>query len=205
MEETKAKTQEVEVEEKEEKENDFQTTEGASEAFVDDTKKTHKKNKKTKAELRIEELEALVAKLESDTAKDREAYLHAKADLENVRKRVEENAILERKYASLNLVSDLINPVDMLLKASTMETDNEILKNFLIGFQMIATQVMDVLKKDGLTEIEAKGKPFDSKVHQAMSKEHVDGVEPDQVLEVLQTGYKYKDRIVRPAMVKVSE
>ena len=79
------------------------------------------------------------------------------------------------------------------------------MKNFLIGFQMLANQIVDIMKKDGLTEIEAKDKAFDPNVHQAISKEHVEGVEPGMVLEVLQTGYKYKDRIIRPAMVKVSE
>ena len=182
---------------------DFEPTEGAQEAGSEDTKK---KVKKSKQEIKIEELEAQLEKLKSDTKKDREAYLLAKADLENVRKRVEENAIIDRKYAAMGLVSDLIVPVDMLVKASSMETEDPQMKNFLIGFQMIANQISTILKNDGLTEIEAlKGKPFDHNIHQAISKEHVDGVEPGQILEVLQTGYKYKDRLIKPAMVKVSE
>lgn len=70
----------------------------------------------------------------------------AKADLENVRKRVEENAIIDRKYAAMGLVSDLIVPVDMLVKASSMETEDPQMKNFLIGFQMIANQISTILK-----------------------------------------------------------
>lgn len=164
-----------------------------------------KKVKKSKQEIKIEELEAELQNLKEQTKKDREAYLTAKADLENVRRRVEENAIVDRKYAGMGLVSDLIVPVDMLIKASKMETEKPQMKNFLIGFQMIASQISDILKRDGLSEIEASNLPFDPNVHQAISKEHVDGVEPGQVLEVLQTGYKYKDRIIKPAMVKVSE
>lgn len=182
---------------------DFEPTEGAQEAGSEDTKK---KVKKSKQEIKIDELEAQLEKLKADTKKDREAYLLAKADLENVRKRVEENAIIDRKYAAMGLVSDLIVPVDMLVKASSMETEDPQMKNFLIGFQMIANQISTILKNDGLTEIEAlKGKSFDHNIHQAISKEHVDGVEPGQILEVLQTGYKYKDRLIKPAMVKVSE
>lgn len=164
-----------------------------------------KKVKKSKQEIRIEELEAELQNLKEQTKKDREAYLTAKADLENVRRRVEENAIIDRKYAGMGLVSDLIVPVDMLIKASQTETDDPQMQNFLIGFQMLANQLSDILKRDGLSEIEAANLPFDPNVHQALSKEHVDGVEPGQVLEVLQTGYKYKDRIIKPAMVKVSE
>ena len=160
---------------------------------------------KTTLDLTLDLLPGII-KLKADTKKDREAYLLAKADLENVRKRVEENAIIDRKYAAMGLVSDLIVPVDMLVKASSMETEDPQMKNFLIGFQMIANQISTILKNDGLTEIEAlKGKPFDHNIHQAISKEHVDGVEPGQILEVLQTGYKYKDRLIKPAMVKVSE
>lgn len=181
---------------------DFETTDGATEANVAPEKK---KSKKSKYEVKIEELEAQVKKLKEETKKDREAYLLAKADLANVRKRVEDNAIIERKYASMNLVSDLIIPCDMLKKACSMETDDVQMKNFLIGFQMISSQIEEILKKDGLEEIQAKGLEFDANVHQAISKEHVEGVEPGQVIEVLQSGYKYKDRIIKPAMVKVSE
>lgn len=191
-----------EVEAAADAQKDFETTEGAKEAGCEDKKKV----KKSKQEIKIEELEAEVEKLKADTKKDREAYLLAKADLENVRKRVEENAIIDRKYAAMGLVSDLIVPVDMLIKASSMETEDPQMKNFLIGFQMIANQISTILKNDGLSEIEAsKGKSFDHNIHQAISKEHVDGVEPGQILEVLQTGYKYKDRLIKPAMVKVSE
>lgn len=122
---------------------DFEPTEGAQEAGSEDTKK---KVKKSKQEIKIDELEAQLEKLKADTKKDREAYLLAKADLENVRKRVEENAIIDRKYAAMGLVSDLIVPVDMLVKASSMETEDPQMKNFLIGFQMIANQISTILK-----------------------------------------------------------
>ncbi len=204
MTDNNVKDEEIKKEEKVEDSSleDFETTSGASEANVGSEKKKHKKSK---YEVKIEELEAQIKKLKDETKKDREAYLMAKADLANVRKRVEENAIIERKYASLNLVSDLIVPCDMLKKACAMETNDVQMKNFLIGFQMISNQIEEILKKDGLEEIQAKGLAFDANVHQAISKEHVDGVESGQVLEVLQSGYKYKDRIIKPAMVKVSE
>ena len=156
MEDKEIKKEEAKVTEDATK--DFETTEGAKEAGSEDTKK---KVKKSKQEIKIDELEATLEKLKADTKKDREAYLLAKADLENVRKRVEENAIIDRKYAAMGLVSDLIVPVDMLVKASSMETKDPQMKNFLIGFQMIANQISTILKNDGLTEIEAsKGKPY---------------------------------------------
>ena len=86
-----------------------------------------------------------------------------------------------------------------------METDNEVLKNFLIGFKMINSQLFEILKNDGVSEIKAKGLAFDPAVHQAVSTEKQEGVEKGIVLEELQKGYKYKDRVIRPSMVKVSE
>lgn len=186
--------------------------ENVSEEVVEETKtseepkqKKTKEKKKTKDQIKIEALEAEILKLQLEFAQTRESYLSARADLENTQKRVLDAAVNDRKYAGMKLVGELINPIDMLLRASSMQTDDVQMKNFLIGFQMLANQITDVLKRDGLTEIEALNKQFDPNFHQALSKEHVDGVEPGIVLEVLQTGYKYKDRILRPAMVKVSE
>lgn len=209
--EVKTPVEEAVKEDAKEEASKVENTEKASEAAnshnnqADEAKPKDKKKKKSKEEILIESLRAELNKLKEETAKDREAYLLAKADLENVRRRVKEDAIQERKYASMGMVSDLIQPVDMLIKASSMQTDDQQMKNFLIGFQMIANQITDVLKRDGLKEIEALNKDFDPNFHQALSKEHVEGVEPGKVIEVLQSGYMYKDRIIKPAMVKVSE
>jgi len=70
---------------------------------------------------------------------------------------------------------------------------------------MISDQINDILSRDGVKEIKALNEEFDPKFMQAMSKEKVDGVKPGQVIEVLQTGYMYKEHLLRPAMVKVSE
>ncbi len=197
---------------KDEEQKDASCNDTKEETLEKETKETSskpskedKKKKKSREEIQIEALKAELNKLRDERTKEHESFLMARADLENVRRRVQEDAIQERKYFSMGIVSDLINPVDMLVKASNMETDDIQMKNFLIGFQMIANQIIDILKRDGLAEIEAKGKEFDPNFHQAISKEHVDGVEAGQVIEVLQTGYKYKDRIIKPAMVKVSE
>lgn len=167
--------------------------------------KEDKKKKKSREQMQIEALKAEINQMRDERNKEHETFLKARADLENVRRRVQEEAIKDRKYASMSMVSELITPVDMLVKASNMQTEDVQMKNFLIGFQMIATQIVDILKRDGLQEIEAKDKEFDPNFHQAMAKEHVEGVEPGRVIEVMQTGYKYKDRIIKPSMVKVSE
>lgn len=197
--ENENKDKNVDIEEKELTENPSEElssnteTENTNEGNEEDMKK-----KKEKKKDKIQLLEEEVAKLKDQTLRDR-------AELENFKKRINEERIKERKYASFNLVSDIITSLDNLNRAVNMETDNEILKNFLIGFKMINNQLFDVLKEDGLEEIKSTGLAFDPQVHQAVSTEKQDGVEKGIVLQELQKGYKYKDRVVRPSMVKVSE
>lgn len=167
----------------------------------DDSNKEECESKKEKKNKYKEKAE----QLENELVKVKDEYLRARADMENTKRRLAEENIQNRKYASMRLVEDLINPIDMLLKVVSVEQANPEVNNFLIGFKMISTQIFEALKTDGLTQIEALGCTFDPAVHHAVSKEAVEGKEPNIVIEVLQTGYKYKDRILRPAMVKVSE
>ena len=161
-----------------------------------DKEETKKKKEKKKDKIEI---------LEEENANLRDQLLRNRAELENFKKRMNEERIKDRKYASFSLVSELIASLDNLNRVVNMETDNEVLKNFLIGFKMINSQLFEILKNDGVSEIKAKGLAFDPAVHQAVSTEKQEGVEKGIVLEELQKGYKYKDRVIRPSMVKVSE
>lgn len=161
-----------------------------------DKEETKKKKEKKKDKIEI---------LEEENASLRDQLLRNRAELENFKKRMNEERIKDRKYASFSLVSELIASLDNLNRVVNMETDNEVLKNFLIGFKMINSQLFEILKNDGVSEIKAKGLAFDPAVHQAVSTEKQEGVEKGIVLEELQKGYKYKDRVIRPSMVKVSE
>lgn len=132
--------------------------------------------------------------------------LRNRADLENFKKHMKEEAIKDRKYASMNLVDSIVTPVDYLLKACEYQSTSPEMNNFLIGFKMIANQIKEVLEGDGLKEIDATiGMEFDPNIHHAVETEKVEGSEPNKIVGVLVKGYKYKDRILKPAMVKVSE
>ncbi len=189
MAQEEVKVDETKVEETLEAEN--VTSEAKKDAEV-------KKEKKNKNKEQIE-------KLELENAKLKDEYLRIRAEMENTKKRLSDENIQNRKYASMKLIEDLINPIDMLSKVVNMETGSQEVNNFLIGFKMISNQLVEALKSDGLIEIEALGKDFDPNLHHAVSKEAGEGLEPNKVIAVLQTGYKYKDRVLRPAMVKVSE
>lgn len=168
------------------------------EEVKEETPKT-KKEKKDKYKEQI-------AKLEAELSNQKNEYLKVFAEMENTKKRLKEESIKDRKYASQKVVGELINPIDMLVKIVNSPAPTPEIANYLIGFKMLANQMIDILKAEGLAEIESVvGKEFDPTVMQAMSVEENDELEDNTIVRVMQTGYMYKDRVLRPAMVIVSK
>lgn len=169
-----------------------------------ETEESSKEEVKTKKEKK-DKYKEQVAKLEAELKEQHNEYLKVFAEMENTKRRLKEEAVKERKYASQKVIGELINPIDMLCKIVASPAPSPEIANYLIGFQMITNQLMDILKGEGLTEIEALQKEFDPNLMQAMSTESVEDVPDNVVLKVMQTGYMYKDRILRPAMVVVNK
>lgn len=157
-----------------------------------------KKEKKLKPK---EEIERLVA----DNYLLREKYLSAQADLENFKKRMNKEKIEDRKYAAMDLINELLLPLEQLKKVVNMNVDDDKLKNFLIGFKMINDQIYQSLEEQGLKEIASLGKEFDPNYHYAVDKDSNKDIANGVITEVTQTGYMFKERILRPSMVKVNE
>ena len=144
-----------------------------------------------------------IAKLEEELKVQKNEYLKVFAEMENTKKRLKEDAIKERKYASQKVVSELVDPIDMLVKVINFGSPNPEIQNYLYGFKMIADKLVDILKGEGLGEVKALNQKFDPKTMEAMSIVENDELEEDTVVEVKQTGYTYKDRLIRPSMVVV--
>lgn len=161
--------------------------------------KKDKKNKKDKKGKKIEELEKQLKESE-------EKALLAKADMINYRKRKDEEITRILKYANEDIVRELLPVVDNFERAIKMDDNNleDELSKFLEGFKMIYCNLVSILEKNEVKQIDGINKPFDPTYHQAVMTEASDK-EKDMVLEVLQKGYLYKDKVIRPAMVKVSE
>ena len=158
-----------------------------------------KKEKKNKHKEKIELLEKQNAEL-------KDKLLRNAAELENFKRRTNEERIKDRKYASCDLVNDLVSILANLDKCVNMETDEPLLKNFLIGFKMIDKQLFDRLYQDGLEDIKAEvGMAFDPNIHHAIETTEDETKDSNVITEVVQKGYKYKDRIIKPAMVKVNK
>ena len=169
-----------------------------------ETEEASKEEVKTKKEKK-DKYKEQVAKLEAELKEQHNEYLKVFAEMENTKRRLKEEAVKDRKYASQKVIGELINPIDMLCKIVNSPAPSPEIANYLIGFQMITNQLMDILKAEGLKEIEALEKEFDPNLMQAMSTESVEDAKDNIVLKVMQSGYMYKDRVLRPSMVKVSE
>lgn len=136
-----------------------------------------------------------------------DSLLRSKAEFINYRKRLEEEQSRLLKYCNEDLIKEILPILDNFERAIKMDDtnlDDEVSK-FLSGFKMIYCNLVNILKSNGVIEIDGNNKPFDPTYHEAIMTEKRDGVEPGMVLEVLQKGYILKDRVIRPAMVKVSE
>lgn len=150
------------------------------------------------ANAKIAELEAKIKEMEN-------RYLRLYADFENFRRRTRQEMEAAEKYRAQSLVSDLLPALDNFERALKIKAEDEQAKSILQGMEMVYRSVLDALKKEGVEAIEAVGKPFDPHLHQAVMQVEDSNYEPNTVVEELQKGYKLKDRVIRPAMVKVSQ
>ena len=166
-----------------------------------DMSEENKKNKKHKKNHLYEENQAL----KKENAELKDQLLRNLAELENFKKRTNEERIKDRKYALADFLMQLIDTLDIFDKAVNKQTDDEKLKQFLDGFVMINKSFKQILERNGVKPIEALGKPFDPAYHSAIETVEVEGTESNIVVEELMTGYIYKDRVLRPSMVKVSK
>jgi len=124
-----------------------------------------------------------------------------KADFENASKRAAKEQQEYRDYALVDAIKALIPVLDSFQRA--LQTSPE-KSEFHAGVELIYKQLQDALAKIGVREILAKGEQFDPRFHEAIEMVDTDDAEDHQVLEELQRGYKLKDRLLRPAMVKVA-
>ena len=136
-----------------------------------------------------------------------EKIKYNQAELINYRKRKEEEVTNRLKYANQDLISELILILDNFERAIRLDDNNltDELSKFLKGFKMMYASFDDVLKKYGLTEIEAEHKEYDPNTMEALMTDSDKDFKDGEVLEVLLKGYRLKDRVIRPASVRVNK
>ena len=153
-------------------------------------------------DINVEEDE--VTKLKKEIDKLKNDYARAYADTENLKKRLMAEAEQTKKYRIQSFAKEILPVIDNLERALLTEVA-EADEGFKKGVEMTYNQLIAALKNEGIEEIDCLDKKFDPNLEQALMQEKVEGKEPGIVIQVLQKGYLLKDRILRPAMVKVSE
>ena len=196
---------EMKQDEKEVKQEGKETEAIKTEEQTADNEKAAQAKPKTAKKKKLQELEAEIVALKEELAVSKNAYFKAYADADNMKKRLQAEADNVRKYRIQSFASEFLPVLDSLERALDVKVDDQNLKNYVKGFEMIYTQLKSVLEKEGVCEIEALDKPFDPNFHNALMQEKREGVESGIVIEVLQKGYMLKDRVLRATLVKVSE
>lgn len=131
----------------------------------------------------------------------------AQAELINYRKRKDEETANLLKYANQDLILEIISVVDNFERAIKLDDNNltDDISKFLAGFKMMYASLTETLKRFGVEEINRVGQIFDPSQEQALLTDCVEDAEDEVVLEVLLKGYKLKDRVIRPASVKINQ
>ncbi len=155
-------------------------------------------------ELSADEIREMSARaVERDEFYDK--FLRARAELENYRKRMQREKENIRDFAVIDLARALLPVLDDLDRALNAPRDNRHVKHFLKGIKLIEAQLFKVLEDKGVKPIKALGEAFDPNLHEAVTVDAESDKPDNTVVEELQRGYIYKDKIVRPAKVKVAK
>jgi molecular chaperone GrpE len=140
--------------------------------------------------------------LREENQKLRDQYMRSRADFDNYRKRTEREKAEYFRYALADTFRDILPVLDNFERA--LAADTGVADDFRTGVEMIQKQLADVLARGGLVTIDPAGEPFDPNFHEAIARHETTDVAPHVVVDVLQKGYLLHDRLLRPAMVRVS-
>ena len=172
--------------------------------ILEETKELEQDTKLNNEMLKLEEE---IHTLQEEKKQLEEKVKLAQAESINYRRRKDEETESLLKFANQGIITEIIPIVDNFERAINKD-ENELsdeLKKYFVGFKMMYSQLVDVLKKYGVEEINRVGEVFDPKQEQALLTDSREDLEDEVVIEVLLKGYKLKDRVIRPASVKINQ
>ena len=152
-----------------------------------------------------ENLEDKVKALELEINQYKELALRKAAEFENYKRRTENDQLNLLKYAAESVIIKLLSTVDDLERSLAHMTDETDVNKIKEGIQLVYNKLIKTLDEQGVKKIESIGKPFSVEFHEALMQRADDSVPPHTVIDELETGYMYKDRVIRHAKVIVSE
>ncbi|UBH14264.1 nucleotide exchange factor GrpE [Macrococcus armenti] len=177
-----------------------------TETNVDEsTETTESTDESVVSEAPVEDENDPVAELEAKLEQSEEKYLRLYAEFENYKKRTRQELDTERTYRAQSVLRDILPAIDNIERALAQQGESDEFKSLHKGVEMIYESLLHSLKENGLEVIEALDAPFDPNLHQAVMQDSDSSKDSGIVLEELQKGYKLKERVLRPSMVKVNE
>jgi molecular chaperone GrpE len=171
---------------------------------VSDTNATEPAKAATAVLEDLDSLRARAEKAELERGEFKDLLLRTRADFENYQKRIQRDLTQERRYAHSFLAGDLLPVLDNLERATAAAQQAGETGPLVQGVALVQTLLLDVLKRHGITPIEAQGKPFDPNLHQAVMQQATSEAPAGTVVQVVEQGYLIHERVLRPARVVVS-
>jgi molecular chaperone GrpE len=198
-------TKETEIEEKETKVVEEAVDEQTPSAVIEENEDSTVEEVLSPELQKIKMLEEKINTLQANEKQAKDEALRSLAELENFRKRKQQEVVAFKKYAAEPVVLEMITVLDnFILACNHLEQLDDAVKKELEGVILIRKQFLDALLKVDVNPIVALDQPFDPNFHQAVSQETIEGTEEGIVVKELQKGFLLHDRVVRPSMVVVS-
>jgi molecular chaperone GrpE len=169
----------------------------------DEKENKHTQKKSEKKE--VQKLKEKIKKLEAEKEELKDSFIRKVAEFENYKRRTENDQLNLIKYAAEPFIVSVLQVYDDLersLKHAEESDNNDSLKE---GLKLVFNKFTKILEGQGVEKIKAKGEPFDFNLHEALMQQPAEGVPPHTVLEEVEPGYKYKDKVIRHAKVIVSQ
>ncbi|MCG7306402.1 nucleotide exchange factor GrpE [Staphylococcus warneri] len=189
----------------EEASNSVENTESNNSQDVETNEEATNKDASNEDDENVDPKDQEIERLQQLANDNEEKYLRLYAEFENYKRRIQNENKINKTYQAQGVLTDILPTIDNIERALQIEGDNDSFKSLQKGVQMVHESLLRALKDNGLEEIESEGQSFDPNVHQAVVQDDNPEYESGVITQELQKGYKLKDRVLRPSMVKVNQ
>ena len=200
-----SQTEETTENNSEEASNSVENTESNNSQDVETNEEATKKDASNEDDENVDPKDQEIERLQQLANDNEEKYLRLYAEFENYKRRIQNENKINKTYQAQGVLTDILPTIDNIERALQIEGDNDSFKSLQKGVQMLHESLLRALKDNGLEEIESEGQSFDPNVHQAVVQDDNPEYESGVITQELQKGYKLKDRVLRPSMVKVNQ
>ena len=200
-----SQTEETTENNSEETSNSVENTESNNSQDVETNEEATNKDASNEDDENVDPKDQEIERLQQLANENEEKYLRLYAEFENYKRRIQNENKINKTYQAQGVLTDILPTIDNIERALQIEGDDDSFKSLQKGVQMVHESLLRALKDNGLEEIESEGQSFDPNVHQAAVQDDNPEYESGVITQELQKGYKLKDRVLRPSMVKVNQ